>query len=87
MRKCRNTVYLICPLAALAAAVLLLALLEHRAEQLQVGRFRYYTPAELQAVLKESAVPAEAPRRPLLLSRPEDAMELLTDALPPLANG
>ena len=66
---------------------LLLALLEHRAEQLQVGRFRYYTPAELQAVLKESAVPAEAPRRPLLLSRPEDAMELLTDALPPLANG
>ena len=38
-------------------------------------------------MLKESAVPAEAPRRPLLLSRPEDAMELLTDALPPLANG
>ena len=69
-------------IAALAAAVLLLALLEHRAEQLGIGRFRWYTPAQLQAVIAESTALPEEPRRPLLRSRPLEAAEILAAALP-----
>ena len=69
-------------IAALAAAVLLLALLEHRAEQLGIGHFRWYTPAQLQAVIAESTALPEEPRRPLLRSRPLEAAEILAAALP-----
>ena len=69
-------------IAALAAAVVLLALLEHRAEQLGIGRFRWYTPAQLQAVIAESTALPEEPRRPLLRSRPLEAAEILAAALP-----
>lgn len=63
---------------------LLLALLEHRAEQLGVGRFRWYTPAELQTIIAEqSPLLPEEPRR-RLRSRPEEAAELLAAALPVL---
>ena len=49
---------------------LLLALLEHRAEQLGVGRFRWYTPAELQTIIAEqSPLLPEEPRRRRLRSR------------------
>ena len=61
---------------------LLLALLEHRAEQLGIGRFRWYTPAQLQAVIAESTALPEEPRRPLLRSRPLEAAEILAAALP-----
>ena len=64
---------------------LLLALLEHRAEQLGVGRFRWYTPAELQTIIAEqSPLLPEEPRRRRLRSRPEEAAELLAAALPVL---
>lgn len=64
---------------------LLLALLEHRAEQLGVGRFRWYTPAELQTIIAEqSPLLPEEPRRRRLRSRPEEAAELLAAALPAL---
>ena len=59
-----------------------LALLEHRAEQLGIGRFRWYTPAQLQAVIAESTALPEEPRRPLLRSRPLEAAEILAAALP-----
>ena len=63
---------------------LLLALLEHRAEQLGIGRFRWYTPAELQAVVAGSTALPEEPRRPLLRTRPLEAAEILAAALPVL---
>lgn len=64
---------------------LLLALLEHRAEQLGVGRFRWYTPAELQTIIAEqSPLLPEEPRRRRLRSRPEEAAELLAAVLPVL---
>lgn len=64
---------------------LLLALLEQCADRLQIGRFRWYTPAELQAVIAEqSPLLPEEPRRPLLRSRPLEAAELLAAALPVL---
>lgn len=63
---------------------LLLALLEQRAEQLRIGRFRWYTPAELQAVIAASTALPEEPRRPLLRSRPLEAAEILAAALPDL---
>ena len=63
---------------------LLLALLEHRAEQLGIGRFRWYTPAELQAVVTGSTALPEEPRRPLLRTRPLEAAEILAAALPVL---
>ena len=63
---------------------LLLALLEQRAEQLKIGRFRWYTPAELQAVIAASTALPEEPRRPLLRSRPLEAAEILAAALPDL---
>ena len=64
---------------------LLLALLEYRAGQLGVGRFRWYTPAELQSVIAAQSPRPEEPRRPLLLSRPQEALEILASALPSLA--
>lgn len=64
---------------------LLLALLEYRAGQLGIGRFRWYTPAELQSVIAAQSPQPEEPRRPLLLSRPQEALEILASALPSLA--
>ena len=63
---------------------LLVSLLEHRAEQLGIGRFRWYTPAELQAVVAASTALPEEPRRPLLRTRPLEAAEILAAALPVL---
>jgi len=50
--------------------------------QLGIGRFRWYTPAQLQAVIAESTALPEEPRRPLLRSRPLEAAEILAAALP-----
>lgn len=61
---------------------LLLALLEERAARLKIERLRYYTPAELQALCQKE--PLTACERPLLLARPEEAIDALVQALPAL---
>ena len=62
---------------------LLLALLEHRAARLKIERLRFYSPEELRERIAEPPR-SHTPRRARLLVRPEEAVDALISALPPL---